>query len=63
MKQKIFQPPTYTLLGLLFKSHYYVGGWKLLPSKKIQKNLQMPGASELCGLEERFFGLRGRGLA
>lgn len=28
-----------------------------------QRALQMPGASELCGLEERFVGLRGRGLA
>lgn len=26
-----------------------------------QRALQMPGASELCGLEERFAGLRGRG--
>lgn len=28
-----------------------------------QRALQMPGASELCGLEERFVGLRSWGLA
>lgn len=27
-----------------------------------QRALQMPGASELWGLEERFAGLRGRGF-
>lgn len=68
MKQKIFKPPAYTLLDLLLKSHYYICRWKLLPNKSTEKSgkqraLQMPGASELCGLEERFVGLRSWGLA
>lgn len=66
MKQKTFQPPTYTLLRLLLKSHYYICGWKLLPNKKIQKNQGSRGHCR-CLVPQRFRGevcwARGGGLA
>jgi len=52
---------------LLLKSHCYIDGRKLLPSKKIQKDQKgrghsRPGAWELSGLKARFVGLGRAGM-